>query len=332
MNVHTPDRRTMHAALELACRAPSVHNTQPWRWRIADHSVHLYADESRLLPATDPTGRELVISCGAALHHARVAFASVGWRTDVHRLPNPGQPLHLASIEFARPGSVPDDVVALASAIASRHTDRRPFLPAPVPDAVLDRLETAAILNDAMLTAVDTEPALRELVVAMSQINELQRDDTGYRSELAVWAGRRLGAVDGVPASALRGVDAASRPVLGRDFSPAGRGDLAVPPIDDGALLAVLSTMVDDRHSWLCAGEALSAVLLVATAAGLASCTLSQVGEVPMIRDVIRTAVLDGDGEPQLLLRLGWPVTTSYPAPLSPRRRLAEVVDRLPLD
>ena len=96
----TPDLDTVRSALELAVRAPSVHNTQPWAWRYTEHSLHLFADRDRALDATDPQGRDLVVSCGAVLHHARVAFAAMGWATTVHRLPNPALPDHLAALEF----------------------------------------------------------------------------------------------------------------------------------------------------------------------------------------------------------------------------------------
>lgn len=74
-----PDELTVRAAVSLATRAPSIHNSQPWRWRLADSSVHLLAGTSRLLPVTDPDGRDLLLSCGAALHHLRVALAAEGW-------------------------------------------------------------------------------------------------------------------------------------------------------------------------------------------------------------------------------------------------------------
>ncbi|MEV0702792.1 hypothetical protein AB0I53_33405 [Saccharopolyspora sp. NPDC050389] len=121
-----PSQETVRSALALACRAPSVHNSQPWRWKVAEHSVHLYLDSSRLLPVLDPTGREMVISCGAALNHARIAFAAEGWKLRVHRLPNPAQPDHLASIEFTRLDEVDEHVVTLAAAAATRRSDRRP--------------------------------------------------------------------------------------------------------------------------------------------------------------------------------------------------------------
>lgn len=95
----SPDAGTMRAAIAMAIRAPSVHNTQPWRWEIGERTVHLYADWSRRVPATDPDGRDLLISCGAALHHLRVALGAEGWATTVHRVPNPARPDHLASVE-----------------------------------------------------------------------------------------------------------------------------------------------------------------------------------------------------------------------------------------
>jgi len=101
-----PPRDTLHAALSVACRAPSLHNSQPWRWQLAAHAVHLRADPARMLLATDPTGRQLVISCGAALKHARVAFAALGWHTVIRRLPDPTDPDHLASIEFEPSGPI----------------------------------------------------------------------------------------------------------------------------------------------------------------------------------------------------------------------------------
>ena len=87
------DHRTVRSAIELASHAPSVHNGQPWHWTVGRRVVHLNADLTRWLPATDADGRDLTVSCGAALHHVRVALAAVGIRAAVHRVPNPGQRL-----------------------------------------------------------------------------------------------------------------------------------------------------------------------------------------------------------------------------------------------
>ena len=328
MNTQVPDHGTVRAAIEIACRAPSLNNSQPWRWRITDHSVHLYADLQRRLPVTDPEGRELSISCGAALHHAQVAFGSLGWRTLVHRLPNPAsEPDHLAALEFSRMTTVDETAVRLAKAAEVRCTDRRPFLPDPVPVALLDDLVAAAEPAGVSFSIARTQEHRRELTVAIAQVNAAQRCDPSYRLELAAWAGRSSVASDGVPSTSLRAPDRLGRSVLGRDFTIASTGYLLAPPLDDGAVLAVLGTAADDPRSWLATGEALSAVLLTATAAGLATCTLSQIAELRVARDVVRSALLAGAGEPQIAVRVGWPVTAVFPGHRTSRRAFDEVVE-----
>ncbi len=128
-----PDDATLCAALELAGRAPSIHNTQPWEWRVGSHSLNLYSRLDLRLPHTDPDCRDLIVSCGgAALHHATVALAALGWRASVHRIPNPDDPPeHLASVEVHR-GSPTEADIAMAAAIPRRRTDRRIYSSWPV--------------------------------------------------------------------------------------------------------------------------------------------------------------------------------------------------------
>jgi nitroreductase len=139
MIVNQVDHRTVRSALELATRAPSVHNSQPWRWRIADRSVHLYADRARRLPATDPDGRDWILSCGAALHHLRIALAASGIAASVRRIPNPSEPDHLAALQLH--DRAPDACdIRLATAITARRTDRRRYGPWPVPEVFVAEL------------------------------------------------------------------------------------------------------------------------------------------------------------------------------------------------
>jgi len=89
MTAHVSESaRRLEAAAEAALRAPSVFNTQPWRWRVTGDALELSADPDRRLAVTDPDGRLLLISCGTALHHARTALAAAGWSATVERLPD----------------------------------------------------------------------------------------------------------------------------------------------------------------------------------------------------------------------------------------------------
>lgn len=323
-----PDRATVQTALSVACRAPSVHNTQPWRWLVAQHSVHLFADRSRQLPVIDHDGRELAISCGAALHHARLAFRGLGWRTEVHRLPNPADPDHLAAIEFAPLPRIDRHILALVAATATRRTDRRPFLPDPVPEPLLARLIAAALAERTTMTVLAHPSARRDVVVALAHADSVQRANPMYRAELAEWTRSRLGAVAGVPARSVPAPTRFQRGMPGRDFGP---GELeCLPSVDDGALLCVLSSEMDSALDWLRVGAALSAITLIATTAGLATCTLSQVAEVTATRDLVRRTAMGTAGEPQLVLRIGWPVTGIYPGPPTPRRHIDDVAGDWP--
>lgn len=315
-----PDISTIRAVLEMACRAPSVHNTQPWRWVIGDRSVHLFADRSRTLPVIDRTGRELTISCGAALHHARVAFRAFGWRPEVHRLPNPADTDHLAAIELSLLPRVDQRMIELIAASTSRRADRRPFLPDRIATPLLHQLLGAAGAERVAVAALRDPVRRRETITALAHADTVQRSNPMYQAELAEWSGVRLGAVHGVPAANVPHGGAA----VGRDFGP---GELEMPPpLDDGATLFLLSTETDDTEAWLHTGEALSALLLAAARNGLASCPLSQVAEVRTARDLVRHFALDGRGEPQVVVRVGWPATATYPGPVTPRRPLDEVL------
>ena len=98
------DTDVIRDAVRLACRAPSLHNSQPWRWLVEGDAVHLFLDAERAPRHTDTTGKEALIGCGAVLDHLRVAMAASGWRAHVERFPNPNNPDHLASVSFSPKG------------------------------------------------------------------------------------------------------------------------------------------------------------------------------------------------------------------------------------
>jgi nitroreductase len=327
-NAGTPDHRTVQGALRLANQAPSVHNTQPWRWHVGDHSVHLLADWSRHVPATDPDGRDLIISCGAALHHLRVALAGFGWYAEVHRLPGAG-PEHLAAIEMS-PREPSEEDLALARAIPRRHTDRRGFTSWPVPSGHLDLMAHYAAEPGGLLTPV-TDPTHRHVVVAaIAAAAWWQETDTVYREELARWSGRGRASEDGVLAAGTPSTGRMRGDTPMRTF-PGGR--LAEPdtgPGGDEGQLLVLGTRDDDLLARLRAGEAMSAALLAATSLDLATCPLSQPLEVQNTRTRIRDEVLHGTAYPQLVLRVGWVPTSAEPLPRSNRRPLRETFSYLP--
>ena len=95
------DTQVIRDAVRLACRAPSLHNSQPWRWVVEGATVQLFVEPDQVVRGTDRSGREALIGCGAVLDHFRVAMAAAGLTANVDRFPNPNNLLHVASIDFS---------------------------------------------------------------------------------------------------------------------------------------------------------------------------------------------------------------------------------------
>src|SRR4051794_37791804 len=173
--------------LERACRAPSVHNTQPWTWKVhREGRVELYADFSRQLVHADPQGRDLLISCGAALHHLQVAARALGWSARVRRTPDPADDGLIATVQMT-PDRPPPDADQLLDAIAKRRTDRRRFTSWPVPE---ERLQALCMVGNhwgAQVLPVSEEPMKARLERLTRRADEIQKSDPDYVSELNAW-------------------------------------------------------------------------------------------------------------------------------------------------
>jgi nitroreductase len=322
MNPHFPDVETIRTALTMASRAPSVHNTQPWRWRVGTTSLHLYSDASLQLPNTDPDGRDLILSCGAALNHCVIALAAVGWHAKVVRLPTPVDPDHLAAIELS-PRSADHLDIMLAAAIPRRRTDRRHYSFWPVSVADIALMAARAARSGVTLRQVDAVDKLNR-VVAQSVLKHAASYE--YLAELTAWSGR-YGSVAGVPARNTPIPDHTAA-IPGRLFAgPALAMPSGTATGDDNGEVLVLGTRSDDRLAQLRAGEATSVVLLSATAMGLASCPVTEPLEIAETREAVRNDVFGEDGYPQMLLRVGWAPINTDPLPSTPRRPLSDFVE-----
>jgi hypothetical protein len=314
-------------AVEDSLRAPSVHNTQPWRWRFRGDGVELHADRGRRLAATDPDGRDLVLSCGCALHHLRVALAVRGVGCRVAYAPDPDDSDHLATVV---PTSGPPDraAAALFGQITRRHTERRRMSHRPVPPELLAELAEQAGLAGARLIPVADEATRERLTAAFRDAAARQRFAPGYAAELQLWTRRTAGTRDGIGAGNIAQPLEAGFPLrtftehaqLPQPRPASGHGDT-----DDAAELAVIVTNGDGTTERLRAGEALSAVLLHATKLRLATTPLSQATEVAEARSAVRRT-LETFRQPQILVRVGWPATAAGELPTTPRRDLHAVL------
>ena len=325
MTQTAPAPSVVRDAVTLACRAPSLHNSQPWRWIAVGGVLHLFADNTRLMLAADSTGREVILSCGAALDHLRVAMAAAGWDSAVERFPERHDPEHLAVIRFSRMQTVTDAHRRRADAILARRTDRLPFGGPPDWPSLQTALRLV-ILGYHVMFDVLLDDARPQLAEASRLTETLRRHDPTYQEELRWWTSPFAGD-QGIPQSALVSASEAARLDVSRAFPPARRGDRRAEVGLDQSKIVVLSTLhEDERLEVLRCGEALSAVLLESTMAGFATCTLTHMMEVAPSRDIVRK-LLGQAGLPQVLIRVGTAPAVGQAADATPRRPVTEVLE-----
>ncbi|WP_333748640.1 Acg family FMN-binding oxidoreductase [Streptomyces sp. IBSBF 2394] len=321
------DQQTVTTLVAEATAAPSMHNAQPWRFRFlaAERLVLLRADPDRAMPRSDPGNRALHIGCGAALFNLRVAAVHASLVPRTRLLPDPRDPLLLASVQLADLSEAPQekDLWRLHPAIRQRRTSRHPFSERDVPEDVRATLQAAAAREGAALLFpgpwhVET---LLELVRDAESRDLLRAEGN---EDLVRWT--RLGsevdtAVDGVPAYAFgpRRRDGKA-PV--RDFS----GRRQVPDRESATFeraphLALLGTRGDGPRDWLMAGQALERVLLESTLAGLSTSLTSHPLEDRELRLLARDPG-SGVGHVQMVLRLGY----GPKGPATPRRPVPDVL------
>ncbi|MGB3444164.1 MAG: nitroreductase [Actinophytocola sp.] len=316
--IHATVPPVIEAALRAATRAPSVHNTQPWRFVAGPNHVEVHLDRTRVLAVADHDSREARLSCGAALFNLWLALRDGGRGAVVDLVPDAGRPDFLASVRISGERVAAPELHALAAVIDRRVTNRRPFAQRAVTAQDRSELVRSARSEGCRLVLLDDPRRLGALAVLLRRADHLQEDDPAYQVELRKWTDDRGDRDDGVPPWA-----GGPRP-LGGNLLALRRYHSDETTVErsfeQDPLVAVLASADDTVRDQVRAGQALQHVLLTATAAGLSASFLSQPMEVPYTRSALRQ-LIGGRDHPQTVLRLGY----GQPVAQTRRRPVAAV-------
>ncbi len=296
----------LEAMLNWAVLAPSVLNTQPWRFAVEDETALVLADRSRQLTHVDPEGRELAVSCGAALFTLRLAARHFGFESTVERTPEADRPDLLARLRLTGASAATDHEEALFRVIKHRYTSRRPFADRTLPAGLLRSLQQAAEAEGGRLTVVEDAGAKAGIGALVARAIRHQGADRATADELHAWLrSNQDPRRDGVPDRVQAGLDRVSylRTESTR-FARQAEALAAAAPA-----LLVLSTPRDTPLAWVRAGEALQRVLLTAALYEVSASYLNQPIEVPPLRRDLATFI--PDGHPHVLFRVGFAADAS---------------------
>lgn len=218
-------------ALERAILAPSVHNTQPWMFRVLPDRIEIHADRTRQLQVADPDGRELRISVGAAATNLGLALEDERLRPVATIRPKDSSRAEVV-IKGAGHAPLPEGQSPLVRAIAKRHTNRRPFLETVVP-VEQRRLLTRAAQQDLCWLEELREPARRaQLRDIIKTAHRHQQEDSAYLAEWSKWTGRLNVTTDGVPLRAAGPVPQGQDLWVLRDFGQSEFTEREVPRVE----------------------------------------------------------------------------------------------------
>lgn len=321
--------------LSYALLAPNPHNRQPWIVRLdGDDALSLFVDLGRLLPATDPFDRQIVIGCGAFLELLRLAAAEEGYGAEIVPFPEGAGDVTgrldarpVAQVRFTPGGATPD---ALFAHVLARLTNREVYAPRDVEPAKLAALAAAGTAFGTQARTCgndDLAARLRDLTWRGHERESLtdytmQESIDLMRIGPAEVAAHRDGLTLEGPVMGLgHFVGAVTRDTLADPDSAAFRQglDMFRARAASARAFAWLTNDGADRTGQIAAGRAYMRLTLEAAGQGLAvhpwSQTLQEYPEMADLYDEVHTLV-GGGALVQMLVRVGY----APPVVHAPRR------------
>jgi len=302
--------------LRYAILAPSSHNTQPWKFAVADQEIRVYVNNDRWLRVADRDRRELYTSVGCALENLLLAAEHFGYGHAVSYFPDPGNDRFVASVKMIDGGgSQRFRGGEMFEAIFARHTNHKQYEARTIARSKLEQIESCSGDDDISILLTDEAGVRRKVDDLINRADAIQFSDPEFCEELAYWISK---GVFGVPWLLSKlGHLAVSYLDLGQ-ITPKREPELLM----SAPVFGLISSKADDRETQVRVGQVFERVYLTVAMLGLAIQPMSQLVQIPGIKSELVHLAPEGL-TPQQPFRLGY---AEPEGKHTPRRNLEEAI------
>jgi nitroreductase len=312
--------------LESATRAPSGHNTQPWKFKLADNAIDVYPDLDDSLPVVDGGHRELYISLGCAVENLCLTANEIGYSAETNILQNDSG-LYYIHIELTKTTTILDP---LATQIERRQSNRSVYQSRIITSDTLQMLKSILPQNEIFCyfyaNGEDTYQTLTDFVFCG---NDIQMRDKAFKTELLDWIRfnkkQAVETKNGLMYSVMGSPSIPKwlgKPVVGSFLTPNAQNKSGKKKIASSSHFVLFTVKQNTPEVWILTGCALEQFLLKATELKIATAFLNQACEVNELSEELRKTLLINNEYPMLLLRIGY----AAPMPYSLRKPINAVL------
>jgi hypothetical protein len=310
--------------IKFATKAPSGHNTQPWKFRISEKSIEILPNFIKSLPMVDENNRELYISLGCALENLCITAQYLGYDYEIVSKDAQGITINLAKISSGIENT-------LFSEIEKRQTNRSNYKNQKIPDETIRYLENIVIQpNTHIYFAKIGEEFADSLTQYILKGNEIQMTDDNFKEELISWMRFNKGEIkktqDGLAYNAM-GFPAIprflGRPIVGGYLKPNKQNESDLKKINSSSHLVLFTTENNTVNEWIDLGRTLEKFLLEATKLNIANAYLNPPCEIEILANEIKNTSPINQEYPTILLRIGY----AEQMPYSPRISVENLIE-----
>lgn len=313
--------------IELAARAPSGHNSQPWKFKVTEDEIEVYPDYDYKLPVVDPSHRELYISLGCVSENICVAAPSFGYVANRSICTDTGGEYSI-KVELKKVKSVTEDSVV--KTIRERQSNRNEYSGEKIEEEEIDQLKSVELEENINIHFYEKySKEFNTIENYILQGNEIQMNDAKFKDELISWIRFNETHVD-------KTNNGLSYKVMGSPSMPKFIGKMIVKSfltpdkqnksdkekIKSSSHFVLLSSKGNTANEWISLGLSLERVLLKLTELGVANAYLNPPCEIESLSNELRSSLQIGNEYPAIIMRIGYGEKTSY----SPRRSAEQVM------